>query len=131
MSDHCCHLSQMAKDGTLPAQDFADAGYVAVNTIHCQPSYVERFECLFCSRAKMIDERPGFIGMKVLKCTDEGEAYLVVSFWESEAAFQGWLDSPEFLDGHKRAFADMKAAKERGEDPPMKSDFKTYTVLTN
>ncbi|MFQ3677419.1 MAG: antibiotic biosynthesis monooxygenase [Fimbriimonadaceae bacterium] len=109
----------------------ARAGFVAINFIDCQPHYAERFECLFCSRARMIDTMPGFLGMNVLKCTESGEPYLVVSYWETEAHFQAWVGSPEFHEGHKRAFADLKAHRERGEEPPMTSRFKTYTVLTD
>ncbi len=125
-----CTASQ-ALSGREPSPEaIAQAGYIAINTIHCQPHYVERFECLFCSRARMIDNEPGFLGMKVLKCTEEGAPYLVLSYWESEDAFVGWTKSPSFLDGHKRAFADLAEAKARGEEAPMKSDFKTYTILT-
>lgn len=106
-------------------------GFVAINTIHVKPHYVERFEQLFCNRARAIDRRPGFIRMNVLKPSKPEGPYLIVSYWESETAFKGWLDSPEFLEGHKRGFEDLKAAKERGEEPPMTSDFATYGVLTD
>lgn len=124
-----CPLAQ--KPSGLSQELRAKAGFVAINTIECKPHYVERFECLFCSRARMIDKMPGFLGMNVLKCTDTDQPYLVVSYWESEAHFHAWVGSPEFHEGHKRAFADLRAYKERGEDPPMKSDFKTYKVLTD
>lgn len=115
----------------LTEEQKAQAGFVAINYINCKPHYAERFECLFCSRAKMIDNMDGFVGMNVLKCQDDGEPYLVVSYWESEAHFKAWVGSPEFYEGHKRAFQDLKEFKERGEEPPMESDFKTYTVLSN
>lgn len=78
----------------------------------------------------MIDNMPGFIGMKVLKCEEEGQPYLILSYWEDKASFDAWVGSPEFYEGHKRAFADLKEYKERGEEPPMKSDFKTYSILS-
>lgn len=106
------------------------AGFVAINTIRCRADYTERFECLFCSRAKAIDRMSGFLGMHVLKCKSPDEPYLVVSYWTDEASFKAWVGSPEFHEGHARAFADLKAAKERGEQPPVTSDFHTYDVLT-
>lgn len=115
----CCHNLQLCK----PA-------FVAINTIECEPHYLARFEELFGSRAKAIDRIPGFLGMMVLKPQAEGDAYLVVSHWVDQAAFEGWTKSPEFMEGHKRAFEDMRLAKERGEEPPMKSTFRTYGVLT-
>lgn len=123
-----CALSQAKAD--VSSDVLTRANFVAVNTIRCEPHYVERFECLFCTRARAIDQMGGFLAMQVLKPSKEGEPYLVVTYWESEAQFDAWVGSPEFHEGHKRAFADLKQAKERGEEPPMKSDFATYAILT-
>ncbi len=105
-------------------------GFVAINYITCKPEYRERFEYLFKTRARAIDRLPGFRGMYVLRPQREGDAYLVVSHWDSEAHFKAWLKSPEFLEGHKRGFEDVRQAKERGEEPPMTSDFRTYEIIT-
>jgi heme-degrading monooxygenase HmoA len=105
-------------------------GFVAINYITCKPEYRERFEYLFKTRARAIDRLPGFRGMYVLRPQQEGDAYLVISHWDSEAHFRAWLQSPEFLEGHKRGFEDIRAAKARGEEPPMRSDFRTYEVIT-
>jgi heme-degrading monooxygenase HmoA len=102
--------------------------FAAINYITCDPSYQPRFEALFASRAKAIDRMPGFIDMEVLKPNKDGD-YLIVSRWSSEGAFQNWTKSPEFLEGHKRGFEDIKKAKERGEKPPMHSSFKTYEII--
>lgn len=121
--------NELSDSGTT--KDRGKAAFVAINFIDCKTDYAERFESLFRSRARKIDRMPGFLGMNVLKCTESGEPYLVVSYWETEADFEAWVGSPEFHEGHRRAFADMKAFKERGEEPPMASRFKTYTVLTD
>lgn len=105
-------------------------GFVAINYITCKPEYRERFEYLFKTRARAIDRLPGFRGMYVLRPQREGDAYLVVSHWESEAHFKAWLQSPEFIEGHRRGFEDLREAKMRGEEPPMQSDFRTYEVIT-
>ncbi|MCS7191172.1 MAG: antibiotic biosynthesis monooxygenase [Fimbriimonadales bacterium] len=105
-------------------------GFVAINYITCKPEYRERFEYLFKTRARAIDRLPGFRGMYVLRPQREDDAYLVVSHWDSEAHFRAWLQSPEFLEGHKRGFEDIREAKARGEEPPMRSDFRTYEVIT-
>ncbi|MGE0001199.1 MAG: antibiotic biosynthesis monooxygenase [Fimbriimonadaceae bacterium] len=107
-----------------------DATFVAVNEIRCEPDYCERFECLFCTRAKAIDRMPGFLEMMLLKPNEEGKPYLVVSKWVDEASFRAWVGSPEFHEGHKRAFEDLAEAKREGRNPPMTSDFGTYSVLT-
>lgn len=104
--------------------------FVAINYIECKPGYSARFEELFGTRAHAIDRMPGFRNMQVLKPTDGSNTYLIMSFWDNEDAFKSWKDSPEFLEGHKRGFADLNKAREAGETPPMKSGFKTYDVLS-
>jgi heme-degrading monooxygenase HmoA len=55
----------------------------------------------------------------------------VISHWDSEAHFQAWTKSPEFLEGHKRGFEDIAKAKAEGKEAPMKSTFRTYSVITD
>ena len=107
------------------------AGFVAINEIRCKPDYIQRFESLFQSRAHAIDRMQGFLRMHVLKAVNPEDPYLVVSYWKDKQSFDEWVGSPEFLEGHKRAFEDLKHAKERGEEPPMTSNFRTYSLLTN
>ncbi len=104
--------------------------FVAINYIECKDHYRERFEELFKTRAGAIDTMPGFVRMKVLKPHENGTAYLIMSEWENEQSFKGWMKSDAFAEGHRRGFADIKAAKERGEESPVKSQFRTYEVLT-
>jgi len=103
--------------------------FVAINYISCAENYKERFEMLFGTRAKAIDRMPGFRFMQVLKPTDGNGDYLIVSHWDSEDHFKKWSSSPEFLEGHKRGFEDIGRAKNEGKEPPMKSVFKTYSVI--
>ena len=103
--------------------------FVAINYISCKDHYKNRFEELFKSRAGAIDKMPGFIRMFVLKPSDNSE-YLIVSHWEDENNFKEWTKSEAFIEGHKRGFEDIKLAKERGEEAPMKSNFKTYEVIS-
>jgi heme-degrading monooxygenase HmoA len=103
--------------------------FVAVNYIDCKPDYRERFEELFATRAKQIDTMSGFVDMQVLRPSKDGEAYLIVSYWENEDSFKAWTKSETFLEGHKRGFADMAKAKAERREAPMKSDFKTYEII--
>ncbi len=113
--------AEVSETGVVPE-------FVAINYIACDAEYVDRFEFLFKTRARAIDRVEGFIEMSVLKPEGEGE-YLVVSRWKSKEAFDAWVGSPEFHEGHKRAFADMAEYKAQGKPAPMKSDFKVYSVL--
>lgn len=106
-------------------------GFVAINYITCEDSYRERFETLFGTRAKAIDQMPGFKFMRVLKPKSAGDPYLIVSFWESEKDFHQWTQSEAFIEGHKRGFEDIRKAKEEGREAPMKSSFKTYEIIAD
>jgi heme oxygenase (mycobilin-producing) len=106
-------------------------GFVAVNYISCSEEYRERFEQLFSTRARAIDQLPGFQHMYVLKPIEEGNDYLVISHWNSQADFKSWTRSPEFLEGHKRGFEDIARAKAEGRETPMTSTFRTYSILTS
>lgn len=103
--------------------------FVAINYITCEEDYIARFEELFGSRAKAIDNMPGFEDMYVLKPKISSEPYLVISHWDSEESFKAWTQSPAFLEGHKRAFADLAQYKAEGKTAPMQSNFKTYHLL--
>jgi heme-degrading monooxygenase HmoA len=103
--------------------------FAAINYISCSEEYRERFEELFGSRAHAIDRMPGFHHMKVLKPQKDGEPYLIVSFWDSEEHFKSWTGSPEFIEGHKRGFEDLRQAQAEGRPAPMKSEFRTYEVI--
>ena len=106
-----------------------EKNFVAINYISCKDHYAQRFEELFATRAGAIDKMPGFNFMEVLKPQANGDSYLIVSHWDSEESFKKWTGSPEFIEGHKRGFEDLKKAKENGEEPPMSSSFKTYKVI--
>jgi heme-degrading monooxygenase HmoA len=118
-----------ATDAALNRADETAVGFVAVNFIHCEPHYRDRFEALFRTRARAIDRLPGFIRMQVLRPQQDGDPYLVVSHWTGEAAFKAWRQSPEFVEGHRRGFEDVRQAREQGEAPPMTSSFRTYHVI--
>lgn len=103
--------------------------FVAINYITCNDEYRERFEELFCSRAGAIDNMPGFKSFELLKPAEADNTYLVMTHWDRKEDFEAWTGSPEFVEGHKRGFADLKRYKDEGREPPMKSSFKTYEVL--
>lgn len=103
--------------------------FVAINYISCTDEYRERFETLFATRAKAIDRMPGFRNMQVLKPKDGIGDYLIISHWDNEDNFQTWTNSSEFIEGHKRGFADIAKARQEGREAPVKSVFRTYKVI--
>ena len=104
--------------------------FVAINYISCTEDYRNRFEELFTSRAGFIDTMPGFVRMHVLRPSAPGHDYLIVSYWETEAAFKAWTRSEAFMKGHRRGFDDLAQAKAEGRPAPMSSSFKTYNIIS-
>ena len=119
--------------------------FIAINYIDCREEYRERFRELFATRAHAIDRMPGFQWVKILEPmefershnnpdfeksgADGMTTYLIMSCWDDESSFKHWTGSPEFVEGHKRGFEDMRRYKEEGKEPPLRSTFKTYAVI--
>lgn len=77
--------------------------FVAMNRIPVKPEYAERFEEVFRTRARLVDQMPGFIRNLVLRPKNPEDPYIVLTFWESEEAFRAWTESPPFKEGHARS----------------------------
>ena len=85
--------------------------YVVANRVFVKPEFCHEFEHRFENRAGQINQQPGFIRMEVLKPQSENTPYVVLTHWESEQAFQGWVSSDDFKLAHqnpmpKEAFLD-------------------------
>jgi heme-degrading monooxygenase HmoA len=78
--------------------------FVTMNRISVNPEYAQQFEENFRHRAQLVDRMPGFIRNLVLRPANPAqEPYVVMTFWESRAHFEGWVNSPEFKEGHARS----------------------------
>lgn len=77
--------------------------FVVCNRIPVNPAHAEVFEERFSDRASLVDGMPGFISFQLLRPKQEGDPYVVMTLWESEAHFKGWTESEEFKAGHARS----------------------------
>ncbi|MFP5308618.1 MAG: antibiotic biosynthesis monooxygenase family protein [Actinomycetes bacterium] len=75
---------------------------VKINQLEVEPGKGDVLEERFGSRLRRI-EAEGFLGWELLRPTDEGQPYLAITRWESEAAFDAWRNGPAFHEGHKHA----------------------------
>ncbi len=75
--------------------------FVMMNRMTVPDDYREKFEQMFAARARAVDRRPGFVKAEILRPTS-GNEYIVMTHWESEAAFDGWVGSEEYREGHQR-----------------------------
>ena len=77
--------------------------FVTMNRIPVRAEYQERFEEAFRRRARLVDQMPGFMRNLVLRPKNPEDPYIVLTLWESEAAFLAWTESPAFREGHARS----------------------------
>lgn len=73
---------------------------VKINAITVPRERFEEFERRFASRAGKVSDAAGFESFQLLRPNDEREVCLVITTWESEEAFLGWVKSPDFAAGH-------------------------------
>ena len=73
------------------------------NRIYVNPDYAERFEARFRERAGLVDGMPGFVSNVVLRPVNEGDPYVVLTFWRSRGDFLNWVLSDEFVKGHAQS----------------------------
>lgn len=76
---------------------------VTCNRIPVNPEHADAFEARFADRGSLVDGMPGFITFQLLRPTNDGDPYVVMTFWESHDHFQAWTESAEFKEGHARS----------------------------
>ncbi|MEM8620103.1 MAG: antibiotic biosynthesis monooxygenase [Actinomycetota bacterium] len=73
------------------------------------PEFIDRF----AKRAGSVEDQPGFEEFLLLRPTDEHRRFFVFTRWESEEAFQAWLQSSDFAAAHAHVAEDANAMAER------------------
>ena len=76
---------------------------VTCNRIPVNPEHAAAFEERFADRASLVDQMPGFVAFQLLRPQSEGDPYVVMTYWESQAHFEAWTSSPAFKEGHARS----------------------------
>lgn len=74
---------------------------VRINAITIPPERAEAFEARFAARAGEVSKAPGFEAFELLRPSDDRGVYLVYTRWESQEAFDAWVESSAFTRGHK------------------------------
>ncbi|MCU0309966.1 MAG: antibiotic biosynthesis monooxygenase [Acidimicrobiales bacterium] len=73
---------------------------IRINAITVPADAGDELAHRFAARAGAVDGQDGFEGFELLKPTDERTTWLVITRWRDEAAFESWLSSPAFAQGH-------------------------------
>jgi heme-degrading monooxygenase HmoA len=79
---------------------------VKINAIEAPEGMGPELENRFAQRAREVENMPGFEGFELLRPVEGETRYFVYTRWESEEAFQAWVNSSEFVRGHAQASAD-------------------------
>lgn len=78
---------------------------VKINAIEVPEGAGKELEARFAERAGAVEHAPGFEAFQLLRPTEGESRYFVMTWWDSEEAFQGWLTSSDFAEGHRGAGA--------------------------
>jgi heme-degrading monooxygenase HmoA len=73
------------------------------NRIFVNPEFADQFEERFKNRAGLVDQMPGFISNQVLRPVNDGDPYVVMTYWNSRADFDNWVNSDAFIHGHAKS----------------------------
>jgi heme oxygenase (mycobilin-producing) len=100
---------------------------IKINAITVDPDSGDELAHRFAARAGAVDGQDGFEGFELLKPTDGRTTWLVVTRWRDEDAFDAWLSSSAFAQGHRVA----QAGHDHGEARPsvgVSSELWSYVV---
>ena len=73
---------------------------VVMNRFPVKPEYVEQFEARIRNRPRQVDQEHGFIQVQLLRPSQPDGAYIVMTIWESKAAFEAWVKADTFTEKH-------------------------------
>ena len=87
---------------------------IKINAITVDPDSGDELAHRFAARAGAVDDQDGFEGFELLKPVDDRNVWLVVTRWRDEDAFQAWLSSSAFGEGHRGASGEAPAGHGHG-----------------
>jgi heme oxygenase (mycobilin-producing) len=73
------------------------------NRLYVKSEYADAFEKVFRERAGLVDKMEGFISNQVLRPVNEGDPYVVFTFWNTRQNFLDWVRSDAFVKGHAQS----------------------------
>jgi heme-degrading monooxygenase HmoA len=76
---------------------------IVCNRIPVNPAYAKLFEERFMDRARLVDGMEGFLSFHLLRPDNPDNPYTVMTYWESKATYEAWVNSDAFKEGHARS----------------------------
>ena len=78
-------------------------GVIKINAITVPKGAGDELAHRFAARAGAVDDAEGFEGFELLRPTDDRTQWLVLTRWRDDAAFDAWVNSESFAEGHRSA----------------------------
>jgi len=75
---------------------------VKINAINVPEGRGPDLEARFAKRAGEVDQLPGFEHFELLRPVEGDSRYFVYTRWESEDAYQAWVQGRHFAESHAR-----------------------------
>ena len=76
---------------------------IKINAITVPEGAGDELAHRFAARAGAVDDADGFEGFELLRPTDDRTQWLVLTRWRDDAAFDAWVNSESFAEGHRSA----------------------------
>ena len=87
---------------------------VRINAITVPPERADELGARFAARAGEVGKADGFEEFQLLRPTDDRTTWLVYTRWRDEGAFNAWMESRAFTEGHAR-----RGGEEGAQSSPM------------
>ncbi|HYG60578.1 MAG TPA: antibiotic biosynthesis monooxygenase [Symbiobacteriaceae bacterium] len=84
--------------------------YVAMNRITVVEGKGPELEAAFASRAKYVNDAPGFVAFHLLR-PQQGNTYISMSMWRGKDDFDAWTKSENFAAGHRSSTQGVVAGR--------------------
>lgn len=81
--------------------DISEAAFFVFNNISVSDEGRPVFEYRFKNRAGLIEEEPGFLGIRVLRPVSH-DTYIILTAWKSEMDFLKWQKSKAYEKAHEK-----------------------------
>ena len=85
--------------------------YVVASHLRIDPAGVDDLERAFEQRLREVEEATGFRGLEVWRDLADPGAYVMVSWWDSEAEFRSYMGSEAHRRSHARIPRDPHAPR--------------------
>ncbi|MFE8700265.1 antibiotic biosynthesis monooxygenase family protein [Cytobacillus sp. FJAT-54145] len=100
-----------------------NGGFVVMNNIPVTEEGRPIFEFRFKNRAGLIEQEPGFVGIRVLRPLNS-DTYVILTVWENEKSFLDWQTSKAYEKAHE------KRGTEKGVDQQQPNIFSRPSYVT-